>query len=128
MSPIAPRRMFPRSRPPLGPPADAVRARMYFYLPELQATWLGEMAGRIGGAAGNFIGDATAVHAKVKDLVGEQDPPIQKVKKIYQFVQQEIGTEEQRAGQTDEAQVKDPNNIDEVLKRGYGDEADRTLL
>jgi len=113
---------------PWSPPADALRARAYLHLPELQATWLGELAGRIAGSTGDYLGDAQQVHAKVKELVPETDPPIEKVKKIYAYVQQKVGDEEQRAGQTEESQVKDPNNVDEVLKRGYGDEGDRTLL
>src|SRR5262249_4716448 len=75
-----------------------------------------------------FLKDAAATRAKVKELVGDQDNPAEKVRKIYRFVQEKIGTEEARVDRTDQTAVADPNNVDDVLRRGYGDETDRTLL
>lgn len=115
-------------REPHGGPVEALRARQHFFLPELQTRWLDEMVGRVAGNAGAFIDSPPGVAEKVKQLVAADDTPIVKVRKIYDFVQREIGTEDRRAGAEGEAAVKDAANAGDVLARGYGDEFERTLL
>jgi len=113
---------------PLGPPDDAVRARMYFFISDLQMGWMGDYAGRVAGFAADYIGEAPGVHEAVARLVAAGDTPLEKVKKIYRFVQEKVGSEEQRLEETGEDQSADPTSIDEVLTRGYGDAGDRAIL
>jgi hypothetical protein len=113
---------------PFAPPDDALRARLYFDLPELQAAWLGFVAGSLAGESGKFIEGGPAVADKIKELVQPADPPLEKVRKIYRFVQEKIGSEEARAGQTGESAVKEAESVGDVLTRAYGSEWERTLL
>lgn len=113
---------------PFAPPDDALRVRLYFGLPELQSAWLGFVAGSLAGQSGKFIEASPTVAAKTNELVQQTDPPLEKVRKIYRFVQEKIGSEEERTGQTGEAAVKDAENAGDLLARGYGSEWERTLL
>jgi len=60
--------------------------------------------------------------------VAPADPPIEKVKKLYRFVQEKIGLEQNRAAETSKAGFKDAANAGDVLSRGFGNEYERTLL
>lgn len=113
---------------PYGPPQDEVRARLYFDLPELMESWLGRFAGQIAGYTGEFIDATPGITEKVKELTTASDTPIEKVRKIYRFVQEGIGDEERRGEETEVEKVKDAKNAGEVLAHGYGDERERTLL
>ncbi|HET6373429.1 MAG TPA: DUF3857 domain-containing protein [Candidatus Polarisedimenticolia bacterium] len=113
---------------PLAPSDDALRSRLYFYLPEVQQSWIGVMLGKISGRAGAFTEQAPGIADKVKELVLSADSATEKVRKIYRFVQERIATEEQRADETSEAKSKDAEHAGDVLSRGFGDEYERTLL
>src|SRR5262249_36187009 len=115
-------------REPYGPPREALRGRYWFNLPELQTSWLGILAGRISGRAGAFIENAPGVAEKTAELVAPNEAPIDKVRKIYRFVQEKIGTEEMRADQTGPQEVKEASNAGEVLQHGFGNEFERSML
>ncbi|HKY32432.1 MAG TPA: DUF3857 and transglutaminase domain-containing protein [Candidatus Polarisedimenticolia bacterium] len=115
-------------REPLGPPGAALRVRLLFGLPDLQSSWLGVLAGRVAGRTGGFIHDAPGVAAKVAELVKPGAVPLDKVKAIYAFVQESIGTEEMRAGDAGQSQAGEAKHAGDVLARGYGDEFERTML
>ncbi len=112
---------------PMGPPQEALRARMSFFLPELQKIWLGVTAGKVSGAAAEFM-EGPGIAEKARELVSDSDSALTKVRKIYEFVQESIGAEEQRASETEESAIKDAGNAGEVLARGFGNEYERTLL
>ncbi|HEY3175568.1 MAG TPA: hypothetical protein VGK94_07375 [Candidatus Polarisedimenticolia bacterium] len=113
---------------PLSPPPEALRARLFFYIPVTQADWLGQVAGRLAGRTGAFIERSPAVAAKVGALAPATEPPLERVRKIYGFVQEEIGTEQKRLGETASRKVAEARNAADVLARGYGDDLERTLL
>ncbi|MGH9866660.1 MAG: DUF3857 domain-containing protein [Candidatus Polarisedimenticolia bacterium] len=118
----------PLLREPYGPPEEAVRVRYHFNLPELTANWLGAYAGRVAGKSEAFTREPAGVAAKVAELVAPADPPLEKVRKIYGFVQEKIGTEEMRAGATEEKALEEAKDAGEVLRRGFGSEYERTML
>ncbi len=115
-------------REPFSPPEGVIRASVQFYPPVGRLLWLGLLAGEISRETGRFIHGADAVGARVRDLASPEAPARERMKALYRFVQEQIGTEEERAEQTSEEKVKDAESADEVLKRRYGSEFERTLL
>ncbi|HET6373428.1 MAG TPA: DUF3857 domain-containing protein [Candidatus Polarisedimenticolia bacterium] len=113
---------------PLAPADDVTRARVHFYPPSSQDTWLRNYASIFAGLAGAYLDEIPGIPEKVKDLVGADDPPIERVRKLYRFVQEKIGTEDKRLDETEESKVEEANNAGKVLARGYGDEFERTML
>jgi hypothetical protein len=113
---------------PFSPPEEALQARYLFNLPEEQAAWLGVLAARVAGATGEFVTDAPGVKAKVTELGADTAPALERVKKIYRFVQEKIDTEDRRAGATGEEALKEAKSAGEVLQRGFGSEWERALL
>ena len=110
------------------PPSDLLRFRIHFFLAELEKDWLGEVAGIAAGKAGAFIDRTPAVAAKVAKLVAPGDPPLTKLKTIYRFVQENIGTEEKRPESIGEEKRGRDINADDTLARGYGNEQERTFI
>jgi hypothetical protein len=113
---------------PYGPYERAMQARMFFFLPEERSTWLGSLAGLFAGFSGDFIEETPGIVGAVQKITSAEDSERDKVLKIYNFVQQEIGTEEQRLTATQESSLEDAENAAEVLARGYGNEFERTML
>lgn len=118
----------PISVEPSAPSEEALRTRFYFYIGDLQDTWIKALAGRAAGKAGGFLEGGAGPATRLKDLVSPADPPMTKVDKIYRFIQKEIGTDEERTGQSGEAALKEAKNAAEVLSRGFGSELERTML
>jgi len=115
-------------REPLSPPFELLRFRVEFFQPERAKDWLGELAGVLAGQANFFMEKSPGVAAAVSRLVQPADPPQTRMEKIYRYVQEKIGTEEQRAEAAAERKEGSVVNADEVLARGYGDSRQRTLL
>jgi len=122
------RNVRPIPTEPYGPSSRALGARMFFDIPERAEPWLAVEAAQYAGGSGSFIEDSPVIAEKAAELVASSDPAKEKVRKIYEFVQREIGTEEDRLGETEESQLEDAENAGEVLARGWGNEVERTLL
>ena len=110
---------------PYGPSAGALQSQVFFGIPTIQRIWLGVFAGRWARRTGIFTDDNDDVRKKVGEIVAEGDSPTVKVRKIYDFVQREIGAPE---SDEDPEGGGRPESVDEVLARGHGSEFERSLL
>ncbi|HEY3175569.1 MAG TPA: DUF3857 domain-containing protein [Candidatus Polarisedimenticolia bacterium] len=114
-------------REPFSPPTEEVRTRLLFYM-LFNQMWFSELAELIGRGAGIFLEKNAGIPEKVKELVAPDDPPLEKVRRIYRFIQHQVGTEEERLSRTASEDLMEADNVGEVLKRGYGDDYERTML
>jgi len=108
---------------PYGPPDGTLQARMQFGLPEIAVNWVGSLAGYYAGEMWTFL-QGEGIEAKAKELVGTETYPAVKVRKIYDFLQEKIGS----PAADDEAEEKPAKNAGEVLARGQGNEWERSML
>jgi len=113
---------------PLSPPFAELQFRVSFFVKALEKEWLGETAGVMAGKAGLFMDDSPRVAALVSRLVPATDPPAAKAATIYRYVQEKVGTEEDRLEAAAARKERQDVNADEVLARGYGDSMQRTFL
>ncbi len=111
---------------PLAPPPESLRARFYFGLPGLKERWLGVAAARYAGMTGKYLEPDQALRDKVAEITGSESSQSGKIRAIYRFVQEEIGSEELRAQDT--AERDDSGGAGGILARGYGSEFERTML
>jgi hypothetical protein len=118
------------------PPADELKSRVDFTYsedsPEKDAAHFWKNHGkRINGEVEGFVSKRKAMEAAVAQIVSPSDTPEVKLQKIYARVQQlrntsfEIRKTEQE--QKREKQ-KEPGNVEDVWKRGYGDGIEITWL
>lgn len=108
---------------PYGPPDGTLQARIQFGLPEMANNWVGSVAGEFAGYTWTYMG-GEGIEAKAKELVGSETYPAVKVRRIYDFLQEKIGS----PAADDDEEEKPAKNAGEVLARGQGNEWERTML
>ena len=72
------------------------------------------------------MAESPDVTAKAQALVEGAESPLDRVAKLYRFVQAGIGTDNERLEAAASGGAEPARNVAEVLKRGYGDERERT--
>ena len=120
----------------LMPPADQLKARVDFIYsrdaPETDVTKFWAKVGkRLTGNLDSFIGKHKSMEEAVTGIVGPNDPPEVKLRKIYARVQQLRNTsfEVQKTEEEEKrAKEKTATNVEEVWKRGYGNGQQLTWL
>jgi len=112
----------------LMPPADQLMARVDFIysfgVPETDPIQFWAKVGKgWTDSLESFIGKPKSMDEAVTQIVGPNDPPEVKLRKIYMRVQQ-LGNTTYEARKTEEeekrAKEKAATNVEEVWKRGYG--------
>jgi hypothetical protein len=118
------------------PPEDELKSRVDFTysdeLPEKDANQFWKKRGKkLNGSVESFVGKRKAMEEAVAQIVAPNDPPEVKLPKIYARVQQLRNTSYE-VRKTEQEQKrdkqKDPTNVEDVWKRGYGDGAQLTWL
>lgn len=110
------------------PPADDLKFHVDFIYevmkpendPELYWKHVGEVRER---ELENFVGNHKAIEQGMADTIGSNDTPEAKLRKIYDRVQQIRNTsyEQSRTTQEQKRENEKPDeNVEDVLKRGYG--------
>jgi hypothetical protein len=118
------------------PPADELKSRVdftYYRGPTAKdPSQFWKARGKaLNSGVESFIGKKKAMEAAVAQIVSPSDPPEIKLQKIYARVQQlrntsfEVRKTEQEQKREKE---KDPGNVEDVWKRGYGDGVQLTWL
>ena len=113
---------------PLRPSDAIVRARVLLYSPGDRTAWLSQLGAWFAHSAGGFLEHVGEIPARVKTLIRPGDTPAEKMNRIYAFVQQEIGSEEDRVAVNESAKVNDAESAGDVLARGFGNDFERTML
>lgn len=118
------------------PPEDELKSHVDFVYSEdpfekdLDKFWK-RTGKKMNGQVENFVGKRKAMEEAVAGIVSASDPPEVKLQKIYDRVQKvrntsfEVRKTEQEQKRDKE---KDPGNVEEVWKRGYGDGDEITWL
>jgi len=123
-------------REELMPPEDELNARVHFIYSrdaperEPQKYWA-KVSKRMNEQLESFIGKHEAMEEAVAQIVGANDPPEVKLRKIYTRVQQLRNTSyepRKTAEEAKEANEKLPTNVEEVWQRGYGNEGQLAWL
>ncbi len=110
------------------PPENEMKARVDFIYSEEQferdaAVYWKKANKKLNDQLESFVGKRKAMEQAVAQIVSPSDPPDVKLQKIYARVQQlrntsyEISKTEQEQKREKE---KDPSNVEDVWKRGYG--------
>lgn len=118
------------------PPENELKSRVDFTysdeLPEKDANAFWKKRGKkLNGSVESFVNKRKAMEQAVAQIVSPTDAPEVKLQKIYARVQQlrnttyEVHKTEQEQKREKE---KDPGNVEEVWKRGYGDATELTWL
>ena len=118
------------------PPENELKSRVDFTysdeLPEKDANAFWKKRGKkLNGSVESFINKKKAMEEAVAQIVTPNDPPEVKLQKIYARVQQlrntsyEVRKSEEEKKRENE---KDPSNVEDVWKRGYGNGAQLTWL
>ena len=118
------------------PPENELKSRVDFTysdeLPEKDANAFWKKRGKkLNGSVESFINKKKAMEEAVAQIVSPNDPPEVKLQKIYARVQQlrntsyEVRKSEEEKKRENE---KDPSNVEDVWKRGYGNGAQLTWL
>lgn len=118
------------------PPENELKSRVDFTysdeLPEKDANAFWKKRGKkLNGSVESFINKKKAMEEAVAQIVSPNDPPEVKLQKIYARVQQlrntsyEVRKSEEEKKRENE---KDPSNVEDVWKRGYGSGAQLTWL
>lgn len=118
------------------PPEDELKSRVDFTYsdesPGKDAAQFWKNRGKkYNGEVESFVSKRKAMEAAVAQIVSPSDPPEVKLQKIYARVQQlrntsyEVRKTEQEQKREKE---KDPANVEDVWKRGYGDGIEITWL
>lgn len=114
------------------PPPDSLKARvMFFYLGEMfdrgEIRWPSDFWKERGKKAyegvEGFIGDRKEIKRAAAEIVSPGDPPDTKLRKLYTRVQQirNLSFEREKTEQEQKREkLKDNNNVEDVLKHGYG--------
>ncbi|MGA7295771.1 MAG: DUF3857 domain-containing protein [Terriglobales bacterium] len=118
------------------PPPDELRARVDFiyeegFVEKDKAKYWREVGKKWNSALESFVGKRKAMDQAVAQIVSPSDPPDVKLRKIYDRVQQIRNTsyEVEKTEQEEKRQkVKAPENVEDVWKRGYGDNVQLTWL
>ncbi len=110
---------------PFAPPVAEARTRLHLYEQSNWTLWAGAI---LGGVIGEYLESNAGIPERTSALVLPDDAPTTKVQRIYRFVQEKVGTDQERLTRTDKAGVTEARNVSEVLQRGFGDEFERTLL
>lgn len=118
------------------PPEDELKSRVDFTysedLPEKDAAQFWKNRGKkLNGSVEGFVGKRKAMEAAVAQIISPNDPPEVKLQKIYARVQQIRNTSyevRKTAQEQKREKEKDPGNVEEVWKRGYGDGIEITWL
>jgi uncharacterized protein DUF3857 len=118
------------------PPENALKYRVDFVYSEenvekdVDKFWI-EQGKKQNGKVESFVGKRKAMEQAVAQMLYPNDPPEAKLQKIYARVQQVRNlsfelekTEEEKKRE----KIKDVSNVEEVLKRGYGDGREITWL
>ena len=117
------------------PPENELKSRVDFiYIDEpvkdVVQFWK-NTAKRGNGQLESFIGKRKAMEQAVAQIISPDDAPEVKLRKIYARVQQLRNTsyEVQKTEQEQKrSKEKDPENVEDVWKRGYGDRMELTWL
>jgi hypothetical protein len=118
------------------PPENELKSRVDFNysdeLPERDPNQFWKKRGKkLNGSLESFIGKRKAMEEAVAQIVSSNDSPEVKLQKIYARVQQirntsyEVSKSEQEKKREKE---KDPTNVEELWKRGYGNGVQLTWL
>jgi hypothetical protein len=118
------------------PPEDELKSRVDFTYsdesPGKDAAQFWKNRGKkYNGEVESFISKRKAMEAAVAQIVSPSDTPEMKLQKIYARVQQLRNTsfEVQKTAQEQKREKeKDPANVEDVWKRGYGDGIELTWL
>jgi Domain of Unknown Function with PDB structure (DUF3857) len=118
------------------PPENELKARVDFIydreLPERDPDKFWQRVGKKrNGAMESFVGKRKAIEEAVSQIVSPNDAPEVKLRKIYDRVQQIRNTSyEIRKTEQEEKRDKEKvaTNVEDVLKRGYGDGGQLTWL
>jgi len=118
------------------PPADELKSRVDFTYsedtPEKDAAQFWKNRGKkFNGAVEGFVGKRKPMESAVAQIVSPSDTPEVKLQKIYARVQQLRNTsfEVQKTAQEQKREKeKEPANVEDVWKRGYGDGIEITWL
>jgi len=117
------------------PPEDNYRQSMkFFYLSPFMSSptayWF-EMGRWWSQAIDGFIGNHKEIKAAADEAIGSETDPEKKLHKLYARAQQirNLSYERHRSQQEDKREeLKEPKNIVDVLKHGYGDRNDIVLF
>lgn len=118
------------------PPENELKARVDFiYEEEIQEREPDKYWQRIGkkrnGRLESFVGKQREMQEAVSQIIGPNDAPEVKLRKLYDRVQQIRNTSfEIRKSEEEEKRdrEKPPTNVEEIWKRGYGDGVQLTWL
>ncbi len=109
------------------PPEDYLKMRVdFFYLTKSYKTsteFWEDQGKEWHRSAEKFIGHRKKIEREAQTLVSQSDSPEQKLRKIYERVQQirNLSWEEAKtAAESKREKLKDNNNIEDILEHGYG--------
>jgi uncharacterized protein DUF3857/transglutaminase superfamily protein len=122
----------------LMPPENAMRARVAFYYKSLEEPqnetseqYWRRMGKKWNEGMEKFIDKKGALQGAVAQAVGASDPPEVKVQKLYERVQEIHNTTwdvEKTVKEEKREKQKENNNVEDVLKRGYGNALEVSYL
>ncbi|HET9741720.1 MAG TPA: DUF3857 domain-containing protein [Terriglobales bacterium] len=119
------------------PPENELKARVDFTYSQEQlekdpSQFWKNRGKKLNGAVESFVNKRNAMQAAVEQIVSPSDSPEAKLQKIYARVQQLRNTsyevEKTEQQQKRDKEEKEASNVEDVWKRGYGDERDLTWL
>lgn len=116
------------------PPENELKARVQFFYSQRPVTvdqfWADH--GKLwSDGVEEFIGKRKGIERAAAEMVSPDDPPETKLRKIYARVQQIRNTSFERDRTEKEEKrekLKDNNNVEDLLKRGYGNGTEINLL
>jgi len=118
------------------PPENELKARVDFvysdeaFEPDVDKYWK-KVGKKLTGQVETFVGKRKAMDDALAQIAAPSDPPEVKLRKIYDRVQQLRNTSYELR-KTDQEEKRDkekePANVDEVWKRGYGNGTDLDWL
>jgi len=118
------------------PPADELKSRVDFTYSEDRpqndpAQFWKTRGKKLNGSVEAFVGKRKAMEEAVAQIVSPADPPEVKLEKIYAKVQQLRNTSfevEKTEQEQKREKEKEPSNVEDLWKRGYGDGRQLTWL
>lgn len=112
---------------PLSPDSQAVRARILFFSQDFHLSWLRSLAAEVGARMERFLEDRGESPAKAREITAGEPDVEERLRSIYRFVQRDIAGEEARGDAEREPEL-DGATAGAVLKRGYGDPFEKSML
>lgn len=120
------------------PPEDTFRSRVeFYYVPRSLAStkdsgkfWV-DRGKRSAGEEDKFIGKHKGIKQKVDETVSVGDPPEVKLRKLYAEAQKirNLSFESEKTAKEEKREkLKDNDNVEDVLKHGYGDGSEINAL